>query len=202
VSGNVNNAAFYNNLFICGAGEYASNGMITMGSYLASTFRIYNNTFVNNTGGGNSIDISGSSVAQTLDVKNNLGYSLGSGTFIAAYSNANLTVTSDYNLVYGYSSTPFVYSSTSSGVFLNVANWKTATRGDTHTLTSNPNLSSTYQLQSGSPAIDAGTSEAAYFTTDKNGVTRPQGSAWDIGAFEFVSGSSTLSAPAGLKLVE
>jgi serralysin len=43
-----------------------------------------------------------------------------------------------------------------------------------------------YQLTIGSPAIDAGTTNA--YTTDILGVTRPQGSAFDIGAYEFVVG--------------
>jgi hypothetical protein len=33
-------------------------------------------------------------------------------------------------------------------------------------------------------AKDAGVSLSSYFTTDKDGVTRPQGSAWNIGAYE------------------
>ncbi len=32
---------------------------------------------------------------------------------------------------------------------------------------------------------DQGTDESAYFATDKDGVSRPQGSAWDIGAYEY-----------------
>jgi hypothetical protein len=40
-------------------------------------------------------------------------------------------------------------------------------------------------LTVGSPAIDAGTTNA--YTTDILGVTRPQGSAFDIGAYEFVA---------------
>jgi len=33
-------------------------------------------------------------------------------------------------------------------------------------------------------AKDAGVSLSSYFTTDKDGITHPQGSAWDIGAYE------------------
>jgi hypothetical protein len=42
-----------------------------------------------------------------------------------------------------------------------------------------------FRLQSGSPAIDAGFSLSSIFTTDFAGTTRPQGSAWDIGAYEY-----------------
>ncbi len=37
---------------------------------------------------------------------------------------------------------------------------------------------------------DHGTSLSSYFTTDKDGVSRPQGSAWDIGAYEYNSGGT------------
>jgi len=36
------------------------------------------------------------------------------------------------------------------------------------------------------PTVNAGISLSNLFTTDINGVTRPQGSAWDIGAYEYV----------------
>lgn len=45
-------------------------------------------------------------------------------------------------------------------------------------------------LQSGSAAIDAGTDLSSIFTTDFDGTPRPQGAAYDIGAYEF--GVSTI----------
>lgn len=56
-------------------------------------------------------------------------------------------------------------------------------------LTTNPSFvnagSGDFHLQSGSAARDAGTTLASV-TTDYDGVSRPQGGTYDIGAFEFV----------------
>ncbi len=46
-----------------------------------------------------------------------------------------------------------------------------------------------YVLSSGSPAIDAGSNMSSLFIDDLFGVSRPQGSAYDIGPFEFVPDS-------------
>jgi hypothetical protein len=35
-----------------------------------------------------------------------------------------------------------------------------------------------------SPTVDQGTDESGYFSDDILGVSRPQGAAWDIGAYE------------------
>jgi parallel beta-helix repeat protein len=47
------------------------------------------------------------------------------------------------------------------------------------------------RLKEGCPAIDAGTDEEAPLT-DKDGVTRPQGAGFDVGAYEYPSGPDTV----------
>ncbi|MDP2941781.1 MAG: choice-of-anchor Q domain-containing protein, partial [Candidatus Omnitrophota bacterium] len=42
------------------------------------------------------------------------------------------------------------------------------------------------RVRPGSAAIDAGEGMGLYFTTDKDSISRPQGSGWDIGAYEYV----------------
>jgi hypothetical protein len=50
-----------------------------------------------------------------------------------------------------------------------------------------PDLGPDFRPASGdSPVVDAGVSFSQYFTVDKSGYTRPQGTGWDIGAYEFV----------------
>jgi hypothetical protein len=64
-----------------------------------------------------------------------------------------------------------------------------------------------FSLRTGSPAIDTGISLSAV-KTDFRGVGRPQGGAYDIGAYEggssgaSSSGGTTPSAPSNLRLVQ
>lgn len=44
---------------------------------------------------------------------------------------------------------------------------------------------------------NTGTSESGTFTTDILGITRPQAGVWDIGAYEYVSGATTIRAIIG-----
>jgi hypothetical protein len=65
--------------------------------------------------------------------------------------------------------------------------YKTATGQDANSIISNPLLRSDYGLQASSPAKDAGTS-LSQVTNDYLGVSRPQGSGYDMGAFEYLEG--------------
>ena len=51
-----------------------------------------------------------------------------------------------------------------------------------------------FQLKAGSPALNIGADLSAVvggFTLSKNGALRPQGGAWDIGAFELAASTGT-----------
>jgi hypothetical protein len=64
------------------------------------------------------------------------------------------------------------YSSTTQPVFVNYMEYGGVTNN--------------MQLSSGDTvAKDHGVSLSTWFAKDKNGVSRPQGSSWDIGAYEF-----------------
>lgn len=52
-----------------------------------------------------------------------------------------------------------------------------------------------FHLAAGSPAIDQGKDLSAYFKTDIDGNARPQGSAFDVGADEYASGTAANVAP-------
>jgi hypothetical protein len=59
-----------------------------------------------------------------------------------------------------------------------------------------------FRLQSNSPAIDAATDlSSSGFNNDIIGTSRPQGSAWDIGVYEYITGGTPQpGAPSGLKV--
>ncbi|HET8956457.1 MAG TPA: choice-of-anchor Q domain-containing protein [Solirubrobacterales bacterium] len=65
-------------------------------------------------------------------------------------------------------------------------------------LANNGGETDTLALQAGSPAIDAGTNDGCP-ATDQRGVSRPQGSACDVGAFELVP-APPAAASADLRL--
>lgn len=54
--------------------------------------------------------------------------------------------------------------------------------------------SGSYKLQSGSPAIDAGTDGSAQTTVDLESVARPDGAGWDVGCHEAVGGGLTINS--------
>ncbi len=60
---------------------------------------------------------------------------------------------------------------------------------------STTNGSHDFRIKSGSSAVDAGTTDSTYGATSINGVSRPSGSAYDVGAWEYVSGGGGSTVP-------
>ena len=83
------------------------------------------------------------------------------------------TMTHTHNLVWGSGS----------------QNWE-GTSAATGEISANPLFvgGGDYHLQASSPAVDAGTDASSVTSQDKDGVARPGGSGWDMGAYEGVSG--------------
>jgi parallel beta-helix repeat protein len=69
-------------------------------------------------------------------------------------------------------------------------------------VSTDPTNANFLKLAEGSPGVDVGTDLSAVFTTDAFGTTRPQGSAWDLGAHEVVpSGGGQPATTAGTKVM-
>jgi len=133
--------------------------------------KIYNNTVAYN---GQGINIDTTAITG-VEVYNNISASNTSYQMQAASST---NVTTSYNLWYGAQ----------------------GTHKGTNYLTINPGFVSAtdLHLQSISPAIDVGTKGP---DTDKDGVARPQGSEYDMGAYEYVLDDGPPKAPTGLKFM-
>jgi len=131
-------------------------------SYSNRDVEIYNNTLYNN-GAGIGIDH-----VDGIMIKNNLIFGNSSPGNYSTSSN----ITSDYNLwapsnARWSEGTHSIIQASASGIVADPA------RGD-------------FRLTVGSPAIDTGVAlNATGFATDISGNPRPQGAAWDIGAYEF-----------------
>ena len=153
--------------------------------YEKCTIQIYNNTIVNNTYAGCRFSGSDTDGPRTGYFYNNIVS--GNELYKMAHhptgaSGGPYTLTCDYNDYYASSSMVLRYNGTS---YSTVATWAAARGDDSHPSPAigNPLLTG-YVLASGSPCINAGTT-LSDVTTDIRGVIRPQGSAYDIGAYEF-----------------
>ena len=99
----------------------------------------------------------------------------------------NAAVIFDYNVI-----NPSTFVMGTNGIEYNYNNFKVTDcyyPCQDHEVTSNPNLDNKQRPTINSTSIiDKGIGYNNLFTYDKDGIYRPQGSAWDIGAYEYISG--------------
>ena len=165
---------------------------------------IYDNTFYSPSGQTGTIILNGSSTAdptklQNVYVINNTLYTTGGLTMsVPPPSSVSGTYQIDYNN--HYSSRANYQISTFDNVqgrkYLDWTGWQALAfdangRGPlSDPLYRDVTIGSGFdlRLQLGSPCIDVGCALGVPYNTDKNGTSRPQGSAWDIGAYEYGPG--------------
>jgi hypothetical protein len=141
--------------------------------------RIYNNVFYNTW-----VDLGGHSMnVQTLEVRNN----------IIQYSSNQLrnggAITNQSNNILTSSNPGFVNPNAKPTGFVG-----------THGVDLRPDTDG-FSLTSGSAAVNGGAALGAAYASSINSATRPQGSAWDIGAYEFGTGSQPPAPPTNLRIV-
>ena len=118
-------------------------------------------------------------------IKNNISVSANSGVTPLYFGVVTSGSTIDYNIFYNGASN-VIYN----GGSKTWNSWQ-GSGYDTHSYNQNPSfiaVGSDWTLQNGSVGIDDGVDLGSPYNIDILGVSRPQGSAWDIGAYEMVTG--------------
>ncbi len=138
-------------------------------------WKIFNNTFYHVRASSGMVWVSGQYGGQpTAEVVNNIFYSDGESPYVTAIHGAHPSqLLLNANLYYGYKGA-------------------TQTEGDKHAIQRDPLFQNPtagdFHLKPGSPAIDAGSTETSVIVKeDYQGTARPQGKAFDIGAFEAIT---------------
>ncbi|MDE2041170.1 MAG: right-handed parallel beta-helix repeat-containing protein [Patescibacteria group bacterium] len=191
-------------VYLCGDNDVVDNNLIIFntswglqvaGYDTVSNMKIYNNTIVANGQGGIILYL----VLNNIDIRNNIIYgNTGEGYGIDSYEASGGGVVIDHNLIYGNSGGLWTFTRGGSSYTY------TTTANITNASPLFVNSSSDFHLQSSSPAINAGVTVAGV-SPDLDGVSRPQGSAYDMGAYEYVGSSGAVTttptptsvAPAG-----
>ena len=177
----------YNNRFL----GSPSNGLISIGTSTGSTTRFYNNTIVNNNMASfGCIGIGGSSSTsnQNVYLENNV---CSGAMFINGNTVGPVNLHSNHNLNFNFGANVISWSGNINSAPISWATWTAFYGQDANSVyNQDPLLNGSYALQTGSPAIGAGSDQSTYFTTDALGVTRTN--PWDIGWLKY-NGSSAPS---------
>ena len=168
----------YNNIVV--GHEYVKNLINFKNARSGTVLNIYNNTIIGGSKqNGNIVRIQAAD-AVILNMKNNIVYSTSSNYSVVNLS-GSMTENIDYNIWYCPN-----YTNCHDG--FSWLSWQS--KGyDRHGYNTNPRLNKEYKIDDTSaPGHNRGTT-IDFFSYDKDGVRRPQGSGWDIGAYEFGEGA-------------
>lgn len=142
--------------------------------------RVVNNTVVVASNGRWALNIQDG--ARNTTLRNNILYNLGSYRGVVDISPDSLSgLASDYNAVMNR------FTTNGGDTVMTLAQWRAQTGQDAHSIVATPAQlfvgGGDYHLSSSSPAADHGVTLLDVLT-DLEGTSRPQGAAYDIGAYE------------------
>lgn len=208
---NGTSATIYNNEFL---NIQAANATITA-NYCKSpengqTVKILNNTFY----GGRALQIRNDSCPNgNFEVRNNIFVRNNAYPVVTVYdthfTSGSLKLNNNQYYRTDGSTTLFSYNG-------GYDSWETVTNAgyEKNGNYGDPKFQSVekdnFKISADSPIIDKGVSFSTVFTADKEGISRPQGNAWDIGAHEYTSSDSDsdadvstgIAAPKNFKLIK
>ena len=188
-----------NNNLIC---ENIRNGIVfayqpAVSPYVYAGYtKVYNNTIVDN--GTNGIQ---NAAATHLTIKNNLiAYNGSDEIRIARGRTVGHDI--DYNLFYD----SIITFQWDGNYYKTLSSWRSASGQDANSIEADPiftdRSNDDYHITSQSFAIDKGKDlSPESIIKDLDGISRPQGIGFDIGAFEFGGSSSLLSAPQNFRML-
>ncbi|MFN2270192.1 MAG: right-handed parallel beta-helix repeat-containing protein [Anaerolineae bacterium] len=161
---------YYNNLFY----DIGTHGSYRTPFYFRGTtdLKFYNNTLYLNPN-YDAIELYNGSV--NADIRDNIISTSGSVSPIIVDGSSTPGTVIDYNC----------YHNRSGG----------SAGPGAHSVAADPKFTPDFHLQDDSPCIDVGVDLSAHHTTDKDGVPRPQGAGWDIGAYEFAPALALYGTP-------
>ncbi|MEK7635597.1 MAG: choice-of-anchor Q domain-containing protein [Patescibacteria group bacterium] len=198
--GDITNTYIYNNLFYRPVATAGSSVAINInyfgdGGYPNSDISglyIYNNTMY---GQWYNIRFGTSNLAaniSNIQIKNNIFKSGFAAAKIYLEDNIASSLNVDYNYYYASIGTDHAYMPSTSNRNLSGmrSSWGWETNGsEGDPLFNNISDENGFNLtvSSPNPPLNRGIDLSSVFITDKVGVSRPQGSAWDIGAYEYIA---------------
>ena len=185
----------YNNLLVNTGHVIYGIMWLGQGNNFGKNMYVYNNTIV----GVSSRDVCIMlNISGTSAIENNIctgpsgmfvysTYHTTLASFVATVATSN---SNDWNVGTGNA-----WGSQATGSTASYATWK-ASGYEANSVQTSPNLSSSYQLQSGSPAIGLGANLTGLgitaLDTGMGGVARAASGAWDAGAYNFSSGGGLI----------
>jgi hypothetical protein len=176
----INGLNFYGNVLV---NMGACNGIFVSSdstSHMANV-NVYNNTFVDSVGAIFQCDSAAYCPAGANNVFENNLFVRGTGEFLL---NGGTSPTVDYNAYYGITDT----APSQTHIFTGTGDPLVASKGGNYHLTSSVGAGVALSTPTG-------------ITVDPDGVTRGSDGVWDLGAYEFGSGSSAaLTPPQGLQV--
>ena len=193
----VRNFKIYNNLLVnVGSGLTIASGDATPSDVYDAQGASFDNNIYIGAGGGRAVN---NGVANNLRIRNNIFYGFMYQNNIISFSENYVPGIQGYpvqghilnNNIY-YSNTGLMTITWGANTYSDFDLYKSNSGQDSDSYNQNPlfvNPALDWHLLSDSIGINTG-QELSYFSTDYVGVSRPQGAAWDIGAFEYVSGST------------
>jgi hypothetical protein len=171
--------AYNNIIFHVGTGPDPGNGSsnyscVLVGGGTGGNVLVYNNTLYDCgsrlTNDAGALDPTNPGMIAT----NNIIYQLPGESYVNV--NANISLLSGSN-----------------NIWFGLGNGPTQTTGNVNSDPLLVNPTTDFHLRGGSPAIDAGATLSLSF--DFEGTKRPQGAGYDIGAYEYFAGGSTVQKP-------